>query len=73
MMTYGYLYGFIRLIKDTHHDEVFIEQTNHVIMRNNQWLYSRNGLKKLAMELGYNPYRLSKVNYNFTIIDWEAV
>ncbi len=68
MMTYGYLFGFIRLIKDTHHDEVFIEKTDHVIMRNNIWLYDFHGLKALAMELGYNPYKLSRVNPTEMII-----
>lgn len=63
MMTYGYLFGFIRLIHDTHHDEVFIEKTNHVIMRNNCWLYDFHGLLELAKELGYRPHRLSKVDY----------
>lgn len=70
-MTYGLLFGFIQLIKDTHHDEVFIERTNHVIMRNNQWLYDYNGLVEIAMELGYNPYKMSKVNYNFTF--WREI
>ena len=53
MKSYGYLFGFIRLIKDLHHDEVFIEQNNVVIMRNNTWLYDYDGLVAIARELGY--------------------
>lgn len=71
MKTYGHLFGCIRLIKDTHHDEVFIERTNHVIMRNSIWLYDYYELLALAIELGYNPFKVSKVNYKFTIINWE--
>lgn len=54
MKGYGYLFGFIRLIKDTHHDEVFIERNNVVIMRNNTWLYDYEGLVAIARELGYD-------------------
>ena len=53
MKGYGYLFGFIRLIKDIHHDEVFIERNNVVVMRNNTWLYDYNGLVAIARELGY--------------------
>ena len=54
MKSYGYLFGFIRLIKDTHHDEVFIEKNNIVVMRNNTWLYDYTGLVAIANELGYD-------------------
>lgn len=54
MKSYGYLFGFIRLIKDTHHDEVFIEKNNIVVMRNNTWLYDYTGLVAITNELGYD-------------------
>lgn len=54
MKGYGYLFGFIRLIKDTHHDEVFIEKNNVVVMRNNTWLYDYYELVAIANELGYD-------------------
>lgn len=61
MKCYGYLFGFIRLIKDSHHDEVFIERTQQIIMQNNIWLVDENELVAIARELG-----LGKV----TIIDY---
>lgn len=54
MMSYGYLFGFIKLIKDTHRDEVFIERNNVVIMENNHSLYSYDELLAMAVELGLN-------------------
>lgn len=51
MKGYGYLFGYIRLIKDTHHDEVFIEKTGLVVMRNNQWLHSYTELVAIANEM----------------------
>ena len=62
MICYGYLFGFIKLIKDTHHDEVFIERTQLVVMENNRWLYDYHELVAIANELGYN---------NVTIIDYD--
>lgn len=62
MKCYGYLFGFIRLIKDTHHDEVFIERTQQIVMQNNIWLVDENELVAIARELG-----LGKV----TIIDYD--
>lgn len=53
MKCYGHLFGFIRLIKDIHHDEVFIERNNVVIIRNNQFLYDYDELVAIARELGY--------------------
>ena len=61
MKTYGYLFGFIRLIKDSHHDEVFIESTQLVVMENDRWLYSDKELLAIAISLG-----LDKV----TILNW---
>lgn len=54
MKSYGYLFGFIRLLKDTHHDEVFIEKTGLVLIRNNQWLFSYSELLAIARELNYD-------------------
>ena len=73
MQIYGRLYGFIVLIKDTHHDEVFIGKTKLVVMRNNIWLYDTRELREIAMQLGYNPYKLCRINYRFTPIDWEEL
>ena len=56
LQCYGYLFGKIKLIKDTHHDEVFIEKTNHVIMQNNCWLYDFQGLLAIAKEILGDDY-----------------
>lgn len=64
MKTYGYLFGFIRLIKDSHHDEVFIESTQLVVMENDRWLYSDKELLAIAISLGL---------YNVTILDWNEL
>lgn len=64
MRCYGYLFGFIRLIKDIHHDEVFIEANDVVIIRNNQFLYDYDGLVAIARELGYGKV---------TIIDYGDI
>lgn len=61
MFCYGYLFGFIKLIKDTRHDEVFIEKTQQVVMRNNRWLHTHEELLAIAREMGYG---------NITIIDY---
>lgn len=53
MKSYGYLFGFIKLIKDTHHDEVFIERNGVVVMRNSIWLHNYKELVAIANELGY--------------------
>lgn len=53
MFCYGYLFGFIKLVKDTHHDEVFVERTQQVVMRNNRWLLDYQELLAIAIELGY--------------------
>ena len=51
MQCYGYLLGKIKLIKDTHHDEVFIEETQLVVMRNNIWFYEPPELVAIAREI----------------------
>ncbi len=51
MKYYGYLFGFIKLIKDTHHDEVFIEDNGIVIIQNNQYLLTYDELIEIAREL----------------------
>ena len=61
MKCYGYLFGFIKLIKDTHHDEVFIEQNGLVIMRNSIYLFSYPELVAIARELGL--YRVTIIDY----------
>ena len=48
---YGWLLGKIKLIKDTHRDEVFIEATQLVVMRNNIWFYSDKELVAIAHEI----------------------
>lgn len=37
-------------MKDTHHDEVFIEANGLVVMENNQWLLSYQELIAIARE-----------------------
>jgi hypothetical protein len=51
LQCYGYLFGKIKLIKDNHHDEIFIEATNHVIIQNNIWLYNYKELIAIAKEI----------------------
>ena len=51
LQCYGYLLGKIKLIKDTHHDEVFIEETQLVVMRNNTWHYTEEELVAIAKEI----------------------
>jgi len=51
LQCYGYLFGKIKLIKDLHHDEVFIEKNSMVIIRNNQWLLTDAELIAIANEL----------------------
>jgi len=62
MICYGYLFGFIKLIKDTHHDEVFIEKTQLVVMENNRWLYDYKELVAIARKLGYG--RVTVIDYD---------
>lgn len=51
MKTYGYLLGKIKLIKDTHHDEVYIEKTGLIVMMNNIWLFSSCELVAIANDI----------------------
>lgn len=64
MKCYGYLFGFIKLIKDTHHDEVFIERNGVVIIQNNRYLHSYEELVAIARELGLN--RVTIIDYGDT-------
>lgn len=61
MRCYGYLFGFIKLIKDTHHDEVFIEKNGTVIIRNGRYLHNYSELVAIARELGL--YRVTLIDY----------
>ena len=51
MKTYGYLLGKLKLIKDTHHDEVFIEKTGLIVMMNNIWLFDSWELVAIAKDI----------------------
>ena len=63
MFSYGYLFGFIRLIKDSHHDEVFIERNGVVVMQNGIWLLTYDELIAIARD---------ELNYGkVTVIDWR--
>lgn len=50
MIVYGYLFGYIRLLKDLHHDEVFIETNGVVVMENSRWLFSYEELLAIAID-----------------------
>lgn len=50
MIVYGYLFGYIRLLKDLHHDEVFIEANGVVVMENSRWLFSYEELLAIAID-----------------------
>jgi hypothetical protein len=61
MIVYGYLFGYIRLLKDLRHDEVFIESNGVVVMQNSIWLFSYGELVAIAREeLNYDPTRTNK-------------
>ena len=66
MKCYGYLFGVIKLIEDTHRDEVFVESNGYVIIRNSLRLVTYKELLAIAREDGIEPYRL-------TIIDYEMI
>jgi len=51
LQCYGYLFGKLKLIKDNHRDEVFIEKTNLIIIENNRWLYNHHELIAIANEI----------------------
>ena len=48
---YGWLLGKIKLIKDTHRDEVFIEENGLVVMQNNIWFCEPDELIAIAHEI----------------------
>ena len=50
LQCYGYLFGKVKLLKDSHRDEVFTVQ-GVVVMRNNLWLYPYHELVAIANEL----------------------
>lgn len=62
MIVYGYLFGYLRLLKDTHHDEVFIEANGLVIKENGREICTYNELVAIARA----ELNLDKV----TIIDY---
>lgn len=62
MIVYGYLFGFVKLLKDTRHDEVFIERNGLVIIENGRWRHSYSELVAIAR----NELNLGKV----TVIDY---
>ena len=61
MQIYGYLFGVIKTIKDTHHDEVFVEATGHVIIQNNIFLVDYDQLVAIAREMGISLHRFSLI------------
>jgi hypothetical protein len=65
MIVYGYLFGYIRLLKDLHHDLVFIEANGLVIMENNHELFKYNELLAIAID----ELNMGKV----TIIDYGDI
>ena len=50
MKTYGYILG-VKLIKDTHHDEVFIEHNGLIVMENNIWQFDSCELVAIAKDI----------------------
>ena len=60
---YGYIFGVIRAIEDTHRDEVFIERNGHIIARNGRQLCTYSELVDIARSLGVNPWRLTLIDY----------
>jgi len=64
MKCYGYLFGVIKLIKDSHRDEVFVESNGHVVIRNSLRLVTYSDMVAIARELGIDPYRLTIIDYD---------
>lgn len=65
MFCYGFLFGYIKLIKDTHHDEVFIEQNGLVVMENGIQRHSNSELLEIArQELNYG--KVTIIDYGDT-------
>ena len=63
MKEFGYLFGVILAIEDTHHDEVFIKANGHVIARNGKSLCSYMELIAIARSLNVNPWRMTRIDY----------
>ena len=63
MRCYGYLFGVIRAIEDTHRAEVFIEANGHIIARNGREECSYQELIDIARSLGVNPWQLTLIDY----------
>lgn len=51
LQCYGYLLGEVKLLYDSHRDEIFIERTGVVVMENKHWLYDFKELIAIASEL----------------------
>lgn len=62
MKRFGYLFGVILALEDTHHDEVFIEANGHVIARNGRSLCSYMELVAIARSQGVNPWALTLID-----------
>ena len=63
MNSYGYLFGVLKLMKDTHHDEVYVEANNHVIIRNNRYLLDYDELVALARDEGVRLHNFTLINF----------
>ena len=63
MKCHGYLFGVIRLLEDTHRDEVFVERTGYVIKRNGRSIIDYNGLVAIARSMGVNPWECTLIDY----------
>lgn len=63
MKCYGYLFGVIRAVEDTHRDEVFIESNGYVIARNGKQLCTYQELISIAREMRVNPWQLTLIDY----------
>ena len=63
MNSYGYLFGVLKLMKDTHHDEVYVEANNHVIIRNNRYLLDYDELVALARSEGVRLHQFTLIDY----------
>lgn len=60
---YGYIFGVLLALEDTHRDEVFLEPSGHILARNGIQECSYSELVAIARELGVNPWRLTLIDY----------
>ena len=60
---YGYIFGVLLALEDTHRDEVFLEPSGHILARNGISECSYSDLIAIARELGVNPWRLTLITY----------